>query len=100
MEMQMEYIRKLPEPQELMEQFPIDDEAKAVKRKRDEAIKNILSGKDDRFLLIIGPCSADNERAVLDYIHRLVKVQEQVKVAYRSLSISSWRISVSATRKT
>lgn len=79
MEMQMEYIRKLPEPQELMEQFPIDDEAKAVKRKRDEAIKNILSGKDDRFLLIIGPCSADNERAVLDYIHRLVKVQEQVK---------------------
>ena len=41
--------------------------------------KNILSGKDDRFLLIIGPCSADNERAVLDYIHRLVKVQEQVK---------------------
>ena len=67
MEMQMEYIRKLPEPQELMEQFPIDDEAKAVKRKRDEAIKNILSGKDDRFLLIIGPCSADNERAVLDY---------------------------------
>lgn len=53
MEMQMEYIRKLPEPQELMEQFPIDDEAKAVKRKRDEAIKNILSGKDDRFLLIM-----------------------------------------------
>ena len=47
--------------------------------KTDEAIKNILSGKDDRFLLIIGPCSADNERAVLDYIHRLVKVQEQVK---------------------
>ena len=79
MEMQMEYIRKLPEPQELMEQFPMDDGLKAVKRKRDEAIKDILSGKDDRFLLIIGPCSADNETAVLDYIHRLVKVQEQVK---------------------
>ena len=45
MEMQMEYIRKLPEPQELMEQFPIDDEAKAVKRKRDEAIKKYLVGK-------------------------------------------------------
>lgn len=79
MEMQMEYIRKLPEPQELMERFPIDDDLKAVKRKRDEAIRNILSGKDDRFLLIIGPCSADNEEAVLDYIHRLVKVQEQVE---------------------
>lgn len=79
MEMQMEYIRKLPEPQELMEQFPMDDGSKAVKRQRDEVIQNILVGKDDRFLLIIGPCSADNERAVLDYIRRLVKVQEQVK---------------------
>lgn len=79
MEMQMEYIRKLPEPQELMEQFHIDDKVKAVKAKRDEEIKNILTGQDDRFLLIIGPCSADNEPAVLDYIHRLVKVQEQVK---------------------
>lgn len=79
MEMQMEYIRKLPEPQELMEQFPMDDGSKAVKRQRDEVIQNILAGKDDRFLLIIGPCSADNERAVLDYIRRLVKVQEQVK---------------------
>ncbi len=79
MEMQMEYIRKLPEPQELMEQFPMDDGSKAVKRRRDEVIQNILAGKDNRFLLIIGPCSADNEKAVLDYIHRLVKVQEQVK---------------------
>ena len=60
MEMQMEYIRKLPEPQELMEQFPIDDKVKAIKAKRDEEIKDILTGKDDRFLLIIGPCSADN----------------------------------------
>ncbi|WP_306537211.1 3-deoxy-7-phosphoheptulonate synthase [Megasphaera sp.] len=79
MEMQMEYIRKLPEPQELMEQFPMDDGSKAVKRQRDEVIQNILAGKDNRFLLIIGPCSADNEKAVLDYIHRLVKVQDQVK---------------------
>ena len=79
MEMQMEYIRKLPEPQELMEQFPMDDGSKAVKRRRDEVIRNILAGKDDRFLLIIGPCSADNEKAVLDYIHRLVKVQDRVK---------------------
>ena len=55
MEMQMEYIRKLPEPQELMEQFPIDDKVKAIKAKRDEEIKDILTGKDNRFLLIIGP---------------------------------------------
>ena len=44
MEMQMEYIRKLPEPQELMEQFPIDDSVKAIKAKRDEEIKDILTG--------------------------------------------------------
>lgn len=57
----------------------MDDGSKAVKRQRDEVIQNILAGKDNRFLLIIGPCSADNEKAVLDYIHRLVKVQDQVK---------------------
>lgn len=78
MEMQMQFIRKLPSPQELMEEFPIDAATKEIKRKHDEEIKNILTGKDDRFLLIIGPCSADNEDAVVDYTHRLVKVQEQV----------------------
>lgn len=79
MDMSMEFIRKLPEPQELMEQFPIDKNVKAVKARRDEEIKKIITGADDRFLLIIGPCSADNETAVLDYIQRLVPVQEEVK---------------------
>ena len=79
MEMQMEFIRRLPTPQELMEQFPIDDRVKKIKVERDKAIANIMTGKDNRFLLVIGPCSADNEEAVLDYVHRLVPVQEQVK---------------------
>ncbi|MDD6383201.1 MAG: 3-deoxy-7-phosphoheptulonate synthase, partial [Selenomonadaceae bacterium] len=79
MEMQMEFIRKLPTPQELMEQFPLDGRVKDIKAQRDKEIAAILTGQDDRFLLIIGPCSADNEEAVLDYIHRLVPVQEQVK---------------------
>lgn len=79
MELSMEFIRKLPEPQELMEEFPITKEVKAVKAKRDAVIRNIITGQDDRFLLIIGPCSADNETAVLDYISRLVPVQEKVK---------------------
>lgn len=79
MEMQMEFIRKLPSPQELMEQFPIDENVKKIKASRDQQIADILQGKDSRFLLIIGPCSADNEEAVLDYIHRLVPLQEQVK---------------------
>ena len=79
MEMQMEFIRKLPTPQELMEQFPIDDHVKKIKVQRDKEIADIMTGKDNRFLLVIGPCSADNEEAVLDYVHRLVPVQEQVK---------------------
>lgn len=78
MGMQMKFIRKLPSPQELMDEFPIDGKTKEIKQRHDEAIKNIITGKDNRFLLIIGPCSADNEEAVLDYTHRLVKVQEQV----------------------
>lgn len=78
MGMQIEFIRKLPTPQELMDEFPITDAVRKIKQHRDECIKNIFTGKDDRFLLIIGPCSADNEDAVVDYIHRLGKVQEKV----------------------
>lgn len=78
MAMQMEFIRKLPSPQELMEQFPIDDNIKRIKIQRDDIIRNILTGNDNRFLLIIGPCSADNEEAVIDYTHRLRLIQEKV----------------------
>ncbi len=78
MGMQIEFIRKLPSPQELMDQFPINNTIRAVKARRDEIIKQIITGKDNRFLLIIGPCSADNEDAVTDYMHRLARVQEKV----------------------
>ena len=61
-----------------MEQFPIDDRIRSIKAQRDETIRRILTGEDDRFLLIIGPCSADNEDAVVDYAHRLAAVQEKV----------------------
>ena len=77
--MDMNFIRKLPTPQELKEEFPISEEIKAAKEKRDEEIRRIFTGESDKFLLIIGPCSADNEEAVLDYMHRLAKVAEQVK---------------------
>lgn len=79
MDMQIEFIRRLPSPQELMAQFPIDEKVRDIKKQRDQEIENIITGKDDRFLLVIGPCSADNEDAVLDYIERLVPVQEKVK---------------------
>ena len=68
MEMEMEFLRKLPTPQELKEQFPVSTEVVAAKAQRDEEIRNIFEGKDDRLILVIGPCSADNEDAVIDYI--------------------------------
>ena len=79
MEMQMNFIRKLPTPKELKEQYPLEDKIKQLKEARDIEIFDIFSGKNDKFILIIGPCSADNEDAVLDYMTRLAKVQEKVK---------------------
>jgi 3-deoxy-7-phosphoheptulonate synthase len=79
MEMQMKYIQELPTPEDLKKQFPISEEIRAIKEKRDQEIEDIFTGKDHRFLLIIGPCSADREDAVLEYMERLAKVQEKVK---------------------
>lgn len=79
MEMEMEFLRKLPTPQELKEQFPVSAQIAAVKMERDKQIRNIFEGKDDRLILVIGPCSADNEDAVIDYISRLRKVQDKVQ---------------------
>ena len=79
MEMQMQFIRKLPVPKELKEQFPLDENTKQIKETRDKEIADIFTGKDDRFLLIIGPCSADREDSVMEYMYRLAKVREQVK---------------------
>ena len=79
MEMQMDFLRRLPTPQELKKEFPTDSQIKEIKDQRDLALADIFTGKDDRFLLIIGPCSADNEEAVLEYMHRLAGVSEKVK---------------------
>lgn len=78
MEMQMEFIRKLPTPEELKQEFPLDESIRKLKEQRDREIKDIFEGKDHRLLLIIGPCSADREDAVLDYMNRLAKLQEKV----------------------
>ena len=78
MEMTMEFVRKLPTPLEIKEQYPIDDRIKDIKEKRDQEILDIFSGKSNKFLMIIGPCSADNEEAVVDYMHRLARVQEKI----------------------
>ena len=75
----MNFLRKLPIPQEIKEQFPISEKCAAVKAERDRMIADVITGSSDKFLLIIGPCSADNEISVMDYIGRLVGLQEQVK---------------------
>ena len=77
--MGFEFIKKLPTPAEVRSQFPINESIRKLKAARDQEIRDILSGKDDRFIAIIGPCSADNEDAVIDYISRLAKVQEKIK---------------------
>ena len=77
--MSFEYIKKMPSPEEIRDMLPLPKEAAEAKAKRDEEIKAILRGEDDRVLAIIGPCSADNEDAVCDYISRLVPVQEKIK---------------------
>ena len=77
--MGFEFINKLPAPAEIKEQFPLPIEYALVKARRDEEVKNIISGSSNKFLVIIGPCSADNEDSVLDYACRLVKIQEDTQ---------------------
>lgn len=79
MDMQMDFIRKLPTPQELKEELPFPEKLKDLKEKRDREIRDIFEGKNNKFILIIGPCSADREDAVVDYMIRLAKVAEKVK---------------------
>ena len=74
----LKLIKKLPTPIELQELFPINATLSHIKEQRDKQLQNILTGKDSRLLLIIGPCSADNETSVLDYMTRLSQIREEV----------------------
>ncbi len=75
----LKFVRELPNPDTVKALLPLSDEMKAVKAQRDEIVRNIFMGKDDRFVLIIGPCSADRQDAVLDYMARLRTVQDKVQ---------------------
>ena len=77
--MNMEFLRELPTPKEIKRMYPLDNEMVRIKEKNDKEIADVFNGKSDRFILIIGPCSADREDAVIDYINRLRVVQEKVK---------------------
>ena len=76
--MQMNFHRKLPIPQEVKKEYPLTERMEQVKAARDEAIRAVFDGSSNKFLLVIGPCSADHREPVLEYISRLRRVQEQV----------------------
>ena len=76
--MSMRFYRKLPIPKDIKEEYPVTPEMEVVKKKRDDDIKSIFEGKSDKFILIIGPCSADNQESVLEYISRLRRIEDEV----------------------
>lgn len=76
--MNMEFYRKLPIPKDIKEQYPFTPDLAALKEAEDKEIRNIFEGNSNKFLLVIGPCSADNEDPVIDYISRLRTVQDKV----------------------
>ncbi|HHN64034.1 MAG TPA: 3-deoxy-7-phosphoheptulonate synthase [Nitrospirae bacterium] len=77
--MAFNYIRKIPLPEEILSEVPLPEKLKELKRRRDEEIKAVFEGRSERFLLIIGPCSAHDEDAVCEYVNRLARLQEEVK---------------------
>lgn len=77
--MNMDFLRKLPTPQDIKKLYPISEELSLIKQKNDLEIAKVFRGESDKLILVIGPCSADREDAVIDYIKRLRKVQEEVK---------------------
>ncbi|MBQ3028581.1 MAG: 3-deoxy-7-phosphoheptulonate synthase, partial [Lachnospiraceae bacterium] len=76
--MQMNFHRKLPIPQEVKKEFPLTERMEQVKAERDASIRAVFDGSSDKFILVIGPCSADHSEPVLEYISRLRRIEEQV----------------------
>lgn len=77
--MSFEFIKKLPTPAEIKEDYPISSSLVKIKEERDAEIRDVITGKCSKLLLIIGPCSADNEDSVCDYANRLAKINDKVK---------------------
>lgn len=76
--MSFDYIRRIPTVDEILEELPLSKELKIVKADRDKEAVSILTGESSKFMLIIGPCSADNEDAVVEYVNRLASLQGEV----------------------
>ena len=94
--MSFEFIKKLPTPDEIRNGFPLPKEFVELKKERDAEIKDVITGKSNKFLVIIGPCSADNESAVCDYVSRLAKVNAFVKLLHYLHGLGGGKIQLSA----
>ena len=77
--MNLDFKRKLPVPQQIKTRYPVTEELAKIKANRDAEVEAIFKGESDKFILVIGPCSADNKESVLDYIGRLKEVEAEVK---------------------
>ena len=77
--MNLEFKRKLPVPQQIKTRYPVTEELAKIKAERDAEVEAIFKGESDKFILVIGPCSADNKESVLDYIGRLKEVEADVQ---------------------
>ncbi|MCD7864775.1 MAG: 3-deoxy-7-phosphoheptulonate synthase [Clostridiales bacterium] len=77
--MSFTYLKELPTPAQIKKDFPLSEKLQILKKERDAQISAVIQGESDKFLVIIGPCSADSEKPVMDYIHRLSRVNEQTK---------------------
>lgn len=76
--MSFTFLNQLPSPANIKRDYPLPAGLQELKKQRDAAVGAVITGQDDRFLVIIGPCSADNEDSVCDYTSRLTKIQEDV----------------------
>ena len=79
----MKYVRKLPDADEIIQQYPLDNVQKKNRKQRIDEIEKILSGRSDKKIICIGPCSADREDAVVEYVLKLAKIQEEVFLCAR-----------------
>ncbi len=77
--MSFEYLTKIPSAEEIVSEIPLSDSLRKIKAERDKKVSDIITGKSDKLLMIIGPCSADYEKSVCDYVSKLAEVQEKVK---------------------
>lgn len=77
--MSMHIHSELPRPDQLKAEYPLSEALKIQKKKRDQEIRDVFTGKSNRFILIIGPCSADNENSVCEYIDKLANINEKVQ---------------------